>query len=119
MALFGFAPAAIKPTALVLNVLVSVVISLRFYRAGHFSWRLFMPFAVLSVPAAFLGGSITLSPVVFNRLLGALLLIAAVPFFLRRDSTSHEVSMPIRLLAKRPDPVLDLVLRAAADSPAW
>jgi hypothetical protein len=31
----------------------------------------------------------------------------------------NDLYMPIRLLAKRPDPVLDLVLRAAADSPAW
>ena len=52
MALFGFAPVVIKPTALVLNVLVSVVVSLRFYRAGHLSWRLLFPFAVSSVPAA-------------------------------------------------------------------
>jgi uncharacterized membrane protein YfcA len=102
MALFGFAPAAIRPTALVLNVLVSVVVSLRFYRAGHFSWRLFVPFAVLSVPATFLGGSITLSPFVFSRLLGALLLIASVPFFFRRDSISQEISkprLPVALLA--------------------
>jgi hypothetical protein len=62
MALFGFAPAAIKPTALVLNVLVSAVVSLRFYRAGFFSWRLFLPFAVASVPPALLGGYITLPP---------------------------------------------------------
>ena len=62
MALFGFAPAAIKPTALVLNVLVSAVVSLRFYQAGFFSWRLFLPFAVASVPTALLGGYITLPP---------------------------------------------------------
>ena len=72
MALYGFAPAAIKPTALVLNVLVSVVVSVRFCRAGHFSWHLLLPFAISSVPAALLGGYITLPPIVFNRLLGAI-----------------------------------------------
>jgi hypothetical protein len=94
MALFGFTPTAIKPTALVLNVLVSIVVSIRFYRAGHFSWRLLSPFAVLSVPAALIGGYITLPPLLFNRLLGGLLLVAAVPFFFRRDSAAHAVSPP-------------------------
>jgi len=102
MALFGFAPAAIKPTALVLNVLVSVVVSLRFYRADHFSWSLLLPFAVSSVPTALLGGYITLPQFVFNPLLGALLIVAAVPFFFRRDFAAHAVSpprLPIALLA--------------------
>jgi uncharacterized membrane protein YfcA len=102
MALFGFAPAAIKPTALVLNVLVSAVVSLRFYQAGFFSWRLFLPFAVASVPTALLGGYITLPPHLFNCLLGAVLLVAALPFFVRRDSPSHSISvpsLPVALLA--------------------
>lgn len=94
MALFGFAPATIKPIALVLNVLVSVVVSLRFYRAGYFSWRLLLPFAVSWVPAALLGAYITLPAVVFNLLLGALLLVAAVPFIFGRDSAAHAVSPP-------------------------
>jgi uncharacterized protein len=94
MALFGFAPDTIKPTALVLNLLVSVVVSLRFYRAGHLSWQLLWPFAVSSVPAAMLGGYLTLSPQLFNRLLGSLLLLAAVPFFFRRDSAEHAVTPP-------------------------
>ena len=102
MALYGFAPAAIKPTALVLNVLVSVVVSVRFCRAGHFSWHLLLPFAISSVPAALLGGYLTLPPIVFNRLLGGLLLVAAVPFFFRRDSAALLVSpprLPVALLA--------------------
>ena len=99
MALFGFAPDSIKPTALVLNVLASGVVSLRFYRAGHFSWRLLFPFAVSSVPTALLGGYITLPPVAFSRLLGALLLVAAVPFIFPRDLPSHTLSPPRLLVA--------------------
>jgi uncharacterized membrane protein YfcA len=94
MALFGFAPAAIKPTALVLNVLVSVVVSIRFYRAGYFSWQLFWPLALASVPPAILGGSITLPAKIFNGLLGALLLVAAIPLLFRRDSEERPVSLP-------------------------
>src|SRR6266404_1659883 len=44
MALFGMAPIVMKPTALMLNIIVAVVGTLRFYRAGFFSWRIFWPF---------------------------------------------------------------------------
>jgi len=88
MAVFGFAPATIKPTAIVLNVLVAAVVSIRFYWGGHFSWRLLMPFALAALPTALIGGYVTLPPVAFNRLLGALLLIAAAPFFFRRNVSS-------------------------------
>lgn len=94
MALFGFHAATIKPTSLVLNVLVSVVVSQRFVRAGHVSWRLLAPFALASVPLAFLGGFLTLPPPLFNRLLGSLLLVAALPLFLRRDRPELSVTPP-------------------------
>lgn len=62
MALVGIAPESMKVSALVLNVLVAVLGSIRYIRAGHFDWRTFYPFAVLSIPAAFLGGIIHLPP---------------------------------------------------------
>src|SRR3984893_11796251 len=60
MTLCGFATAFIKPTALILNILVACIGAFQFWRAGHFSWRLFWPFALLSVPAAYLGGYLPL-----------------------------------------------------------
>src|ERR1039458_42825 len=60
MSLFSVAPGVIKPTALLLNILVASIGAWQFWRAGHFSWRLFWPFALLSIPAAFLGGYINL-----------------------------------------------------------
>lgn len=102
MALFGCAPATIKPTALVLNILVSVIVSVRFYRAGYFSWQTFWPLAAASLPAALLGGFITLPTRAFNSLLGGLLLVAAVPLLFRRELVSQSVSpprLPIALLA--------------------
>jgi uncharacterized membrane protein YfcA len=47
MALFGMSPIAIKPTILTLNIIVALIGTARFYRAGFFSWRTFWPFAVL------------------------------------------------------------------------
>lgn len=84
MALFGFAPVIIKPTALVLNVLVSSVVAFRFARAGHFSWPVLWPFLLASVPAAYIGGYLTLPAGVFDLLLGVLLVVAAMPLLLRR-----------------------------------
>src|SRR3954466_4292575 len=60
MSLFSLAPATIKPTALVLNILVSLIASWQFWRAGHFAWRLFWPFAILATPRAFVGGYVNL-----------------------------------------------------------
>src|SRR3954470_6633457 len=57
MGLFGFAAEAMKPTALALNILVAAIATLKFYRAGLFSWKLFWPFAIASIPAAFIGGA--------------------------------------------------------------
>jgi len=56
MAFVGIAPGVMKPTALVLNLLVATIALVRFHRAGYFSWSLLWPFAIVSIPAAFIGG---------------------------------------------------------------
>src|SRR5207237_9487039 len=56
MTLFGIAPTVIRPTARVLNILVASIGAFQFWRAGHSSWQLFWPFALLSIPAAYVGG---------------------------------------------------------------
>src|SRR4051812_29136436 len=62
LALFGIAPASMKSSALVLNVFVSFVAFVQYGRAGHFRWKLFLPFALSSVPCAFLGAMVTIDP---------------------------------------------------------
>jgi uncharacterized membrane protein YfcA len=89
MSLFGMAPTAIKPIALVLNILVASLGSWQFWRAGHFSWRLFWPFALLSVPCAFLGGYLNLPTHAFKILVGFTLLFSAARLLLR--PTADEV----------------------------
>ena len=75
MALFGMAPFVMKPTALTLNIIVALIGTVRFYRAGFFSWRTFWPFAIASIPASFIGGSLTLAgpDLQINRRRGAAL----------------------------------------------
>jgi len=82
MALFGLAPATMKPTALCLNILVASIATFRFYRAGCFSWPLFWPFAVASIPLAFVGGAITLPTTIYKQIVGLTLLYAAFRLFL-------------------------------------
>ena len=84
MALFGLAPNVIRPTALVLNILVAIIGSFHFWRAGHFSWKIFWPFALLSVPAAYLGGYVQLPVAILRTVIGIVLLLSAARLFFRR-----------------------------------
>ena len=92
MTLFGLAATVIRPTALVLNVLVATIGSVQFWRAGHFSWKLFWPFALLSVPAAYLGGYIQPSASILRILIGLVLLFSAARLIFRRGDPAETVA---------------------------
>lgn len=94
MALFGLAPAALKPTALVLNIVVAGVGTWLFFTARQFSWRVFWPFAVTSIPASFLGGFFTLPPHLYRPALGVVLLFAAWRMFARTEQQDGEIRPP-------------------------
>lgn len=81
MALFNFAPGVMKPTALALNILVAMVATVKFYRAGLFSWSLFWPFAAVSIPAAFIGGATMLPARWYDVVVGIVLMYAAAWMF--------------------------------------
>ncbi len=83
MTLFEFSPEVIKPTALILNVLVASIGSFQYWQAGHFSWRLFWPFAIAAVPLAFVGGYLNLPIHWFKVLVGLVLLFSALHFFIK------------------------------------
>ncbi len=78
MALFAIAPPLMKQTALLLNLGVSLMSFLAFYRQGFFRWTLFWPFALGSIPAAFLGARIPLSDSTYKQILGACLFLAVI-----------------------------------------
>lgn len=101
MALFGLAPEVMKPTALVLNLLVGTVGAIRFAAAGHFDWKLFAPFAALSVPMAFLGGMMKLPISTYKIILGAVLLFAAWRLVVKPKANAgalNPVSVPRALI---------------------
>ena len=81
MALFGVAPAAMKPLALSMNIMVAGWGFVRLYRAGYFKFSLFWPFALGSIPAAYLGGAWKLTDTTYRTIVGVALLLAALRMF--------------------------------------
>jgi uncharacterized protein len=77
MALFGIEQAVMRPTALVLNIIVATLGSVRFARAGLFRWRVLWPFLVTAIPMAWLGGTIHLPSEIYRPLVGLVLWFSA------------------------------------------
>ena len=98
MTLAGLAPAVVKPSALVLNILVASIGSWQFWRAGHFRWALFWPFALLAMPMAFLGGYLDLPTRWFKLLVGMVLLLSAA-WLLWHPAEAEARSRPGRSVA--------------------
>ncbi len=78
MSILQVAPEHMKPVALILNLVVSGIAFIQFYRQGHFLWRLFLPIAALSIPMAYLGGFTPLKDDVYQFGLGVFLLVSVL-----------------------------------------
>ena len=76
MAIVGIAPAMMKSSALVMNLAVSLMSFIGFYKAGFFRWKLFLPFAIASIPFAFIGGTMVLPDAIYKKVLAVCLFIA-------------------------------------------
>ncbi len=86
MTLAGWAPNVIKPTALMLNLLVAALATWQF--APYFEWQRFWPFALLALPLAFVGGYLTPPPEVFRRLVGGILWVSAFRIWLPQPAAT-------------------------------
>lgn len=95
MALFGIAPEEMKPAALVLNILVASISTTKYIRAGRFSWPLFWPFALVSVPFAFIGGFFTLPAVYYKPVIGIVLIVAAYHFVRNARQAEYGIKPPV------------------------
>ena len=105
MAIFSITPEVMKPTALLLNLFVSLTSFIQFYRGRHFKWKIFLPFAITSVPMAFVGGLVIVEAIVYKKILGLLLLIPIIRFLFFRNITVDEL--------KKSNIVLSLFIGAA------
>ncbi|OFY65915.1 MAG: hypothetical protein A3H98_05500 [Bacteroidetes bacterium RIFCSPLOWO2_02_FULL_36_8] len=91
MALFSISPVFMKPSALILNILVSGVAFIQYYRKGFFRWKLFLPFAIASFPFAFLGATVPVSAELYKIILAVCLLIACGRMFFINQTKSLEI----------------------------
>lgn len=80
LALAGFAPEEIRPTALLLNMVVSMIAFLNHRLSCEFPTKLFLQLVVFSVPAAFLGGLVVIESAIYKNILGILLLFPVMNF---------------------------------------
>lgn len=105
MSLFGLSAAVMRPTALVLNILVAGLTVARFWRAGLVRLRTVWPFLLGALPMAFLGGTIQLGSHIYRPLVGLVLLAAALRLIWPR---------PIRASATWTDPPVWVAVPAGA-----
>jgi uncharacterized membrane protein YfcA len=83
MALAGVMPETMRPTALLLNILVASLTVYRFHHAGRLAWRGLWPFLLGSVPMAVFGGALRLPHAAYYALVGLVLVCAAGALLLR------------------------------------
>ena len=94
-AIIGMAPASMRPAALCLNVLVASIALYKFYKVRAFDWQLFWPIALTSVPAAFIGGQVTLPNPLYKALVGACLIYAAWTIFSQANKADEIEVKPV------------------------
>lgn len=105
MAFFSFTPEVMRPTALLLNIVVSFIAFIQYYRSGYFKWKLFYPFAITSIPMAFVGGLITVDAGLYKKILAVLLLFSVIRLL--------GVSMKNNRVLKEPNILIALLIGAA------
>jgi uncharacterized membrane protein YfcA len=96
MAIMAVSPALMKSSALVMNLAVSLFSFTGFYRAGYFKFKLFWPFALASIPMAFVGGTMTLPDTIYKKILAVCILISIVRLVYKfDDNLSNKRPIPI------------------------
>lgn len=103
LAFFSFAPEIMRPTSLILNIVVGSLGLYRFYRAGLIDFKKVLPFLVTSTPAAFFSGSLNVDKRVFFVLLGLLLLFSGGRLLfragkaLKEEDSLRRIHLPVAL----------------------
>ncbi|PWT76832.1 MAG: hypothetical protein C5B59_05670 [Bacteroidetes bacterium] len=105
MVIFGITPEVMKPTALLLNLFVSLTSFIQFYRGKHFLWKIFLPFAIASVPMSFIGGMIIVDANIYKKILGLLLLVPVTRFLFFSNFSVDQT--------RKSNPYLSLVIGGA------
>lgn len=100
MSAFSFPMTFMKPTALVLNILVSAVSFYFYYRENNFKWNLFYPFALSSIPFSFLGGYLKIDAFYYKIILATVLVFAVLRLlglFGKEKNEMKAINLPLAL----------------------
>lgn len=101
MSFFAFPVATMKPTALLLNILVSAISFYFYFREKQFDWKLFYPFAITSIPFSFFGGTLTVETHIYKIILATVLIVAVlrlVGVFGKERIEPKPLNLPLALL---------------------
>jgi uncharacterized membrane protein YfcA len=91
LALIGIAPASARVAVLIANIFVASIAWWRFWRAGHFDWKILFLFAVASMPCAWLGSKVHISPRTYKFILGGVLSAAGLILLFRARWQTDDV----------------------------
>lgn len=101
MAIFSFAPEEMKPTALLLNLFVAAISFYHYWRKGFFNGKLFLVFAIGSIPLSFVGGLLEVDTKLYKVILGALLIFAVLKMlnvFGKENKTIRPVTWSLAII---------------------
>lgn len=101
LVMLGFTQDVTRPSALLLNLLVSFIAFAQFARAGHFRFHLFWPFALASIPMSYFGAGIHMDAEIYTRILALCLLVAVarlLGLFGAWRSETRDLNVPSALL---------------------
>lgn len=94
MGIFHFAPEIMRPTALLLNVFVSLIAWFQYSRSTQLNKKLFIWLILGSLPASFVGALIPVDAVVYKQILGVLLIFQAVRLLGFMNAQFHGLKEP-------------------------
>ena len=93
MAIFGMSYLNIPTTSLALNLIVTSIGVINFWRNGHGRMSLIVPFMITSIPSAYLAGTLILSKDIFQLLLLMTLMLVVIRiYFLNNLQFSFQLS---------------------------
>lgn len=90
MTIWGLEPVITKPTALILNIVVSAIGTFIYYRSGKFSFRVLWPFLLGSVPLAYWGSTLNVSSVIYRGILGFILIPTGIWIFFKKSNKGKQ-----------------------------
>ncbi len=100
LTIFGASYVFIPTISLAMNILVSSIGAINYFRGHHARFRLIFPFLISSIPMAYWGGSIHLPANIFNILLIIFLSIVALRIYLfNKFSLHYELDNKSKIIA--------------------